>query len=35
VPASLIHQHHCVSAGGDSEGYFDQMQRHGLGVAEG
>ena len=35
VPARLIHQHDRVGTGGDSEGYFDQMQRHGLGVAEG
>jgi hypothetical protein len=34
VPASLIHQHHGVSAGGDGEGYLGKMQRHGLGIAE-
>jgi hypothetical protein len=35
VPTGLIHQHGRVSAGGDGERYLREMQRHGLGIAEG
>jgi hypothetical protein len=35
VPASLIHQHDRVSAGGDGERYLGKMQRHRFGIAEG
>jgi len=35
MPSSLIHQHDRVRAGRDGERYFGQVQRHGLGVAEG
>jgi hypothetical protein len=35
MPASLIHQQHGVGTGRDGERYFGQMERHGLGVAEG
>ena len=35
MPTGLIHQHGRVSAGGDGERYLREMQRHGLGIAEG
>jgi len=35
MPSGLIHQHDSVRARRDGERYFGQMQRHGLGVAEG
>lgn len=34
VPPGLIHQHNAVCTWFDSERYFRQVQRHGLGVAE-
>ena len=34
VPPGLIHQQHAVGTWFDSEGYFCQVQRHCLGVAE-
>ena len=35
VPTGLIHQHDRVSARGHGERYLGEMQRHGLGIAEG
>ena len=35
MPTGLIHQYDSVSAGGDGERYLGQMERHGLGIAEG
>ena len=35
MPTGLIHQHDSVSAGGDSERYLGQMERHGFGIAKG
>ena len=35
IPTGLIHQYDSVSARGDGERYFGQMDRHGFGVAEG
>ena len=34
VPSGLVHQQHAVGARFDSERYFRQVQRHGLGIAE-
>jgi len=34
VPSGLIHQQHAMGAWLDSERYFRQVQRHGLGIAE-
>ena len=35
MPTGLIHQYDSVSAGGDGERYFGQMERHGFGITEG
>ena len=35
MPTGLIHQYDSVSARGDGERYFGQMERHGFGIAEG
>jgi len=35
VPTGLVYEHDSVGARRDGEGYLDQMQQHGLGIAEG
>ena len=35
MPTGLIHHYDSMSAGGDGERYLGQMERHGLGIAEG
>ena len=35
MPTGLIHQYNSVSARGDGERYFCQMERHGFGIAQG